>query len=86
MVVHTGRERTLTAPGPEALTPLQSEAACVPLDGPALADDDDRRNLAAARTLRAVRFLLPGICDTCLVNLPLDDDVEHPSRRAGCER
>ena len=85
-MVHTGSERALTAPGPEALTPLQPEAACVPLDGPVLPDDDDRRNLAAARTLRAARFLLPGICDTCLVNLPLNDYVEHPSRRAGCER
>ena len=56
VVVHTGRERwnaplgvrALTAPGPEALAPLQPEAACVLLDGPALADDDVRRNLAAA--------------------------------------
>ena len=56
VVVHTGRERwnaplgvrALTAPGPEALAPLQPEAACVLLDGPALADDDAGRNLAAA--------------------------------------
>ena len=56
VVVHTGRERwraplgvrALTAPGPEALAPLQPDAACVLLDGPALADDDVRRNLAAA--------------------------------------
>ena len=56
VVVHTGRERwnaplsvrALTAPEPEALAPLQPEAACVLLDGPALADDDVRRNLAAA--------------------------------------
>ena len=56
VVVHTGRERwnaplgvrALTAPGPEALAPLQPEAACVLLDGPALSDEDVRRNLAAA--------------------------------------
>ena len=56
VVVHTGSERwraplsvrALTAPGPQALAPLQPEAACVLLDGPALADDDVRRNLAAA--------------------------------------
>ena len=56
VVVHTGRERwraplsvrALTAPGPEALAPLQPEAACVLLDGPALPDEDIRRNLAAA--------------------------------------
>ena len=56
VVVYTGRERwraplnvrALTAPGPEALAPLQPEAACVLLDGPALPDDDIRRNLAAA--------------------------------------
>ena len=56
VVVHTGRERwraplgvrALTAPGPEALAPLQPDAAYVLLDGPALADDDVRRNLAAA--------------------------------------
>ena len=56
VVVYTGRERwraplsvrALTAPGPEALAPLQPDAACVLLDGPALADDDVRRNLAAA--------------------------------------
>ena len=56
VVVHTGRERwraplgvrALTAPGPEALAPLQPEAACVLLDGPALPEDDVRRNLAAA--------------------------------------
>ena len=40
--------RALTAPGPEALAPLQPDAAYVLLDGPALADDDVRRNLAAA--------------------------------------
>ena len=56
VVVHTGRERwraplgvrALTAPGPEALAPLQPDAAYVLLDGPALADEDVRRNLAAA--------------------------------------
>ena len=56
VVVHTGRERwnapldvqALTAPGPETVTPLQPDAACVLLDGPALSDDDVRRNLAAA--------------------------------------
>ena len=56
VVVYTGREhwnaplgvRALTAPGPEALAPLQPEAACVLLDGPALSDEDVRRNLAAA--------------------------------------
>ena len=56
VVVHTGRERwsaplsvrALTAPGPEAVTPLQPEARYVLLDGPALPDDDARRNLAAA--------------------------------------
>ena len=56
VVVHTGRERwsaplsvqALTAPGPEAITPLQPDAACVLLDGPALPDDDACRNLAAA--------------------------------------
>ena len=56
VVVYTGRERwnaplgvrALTAPGPEALAPLQPEAACVLLDGPALPDEDVRRNLAAA--------------------------------------
>ena len=56
VVVHTGRERwnaplsvrALTAPGPEAIASLQPDAACVLLDGPALADDDVRRNLAAA--------------------------------------
>ena len=56
VVVHTGRERwraplsvrALTASGPEALAPLQPEAACVLLDGPALPDEDVRRNLAAA--------------------------------------
>ena len=56
VVVYTGRERwraplsvrALTAPGPEALAPLQPEAACVLLDGPALPEDDVRRNLAAA--------------------------------------
>ena len=56
VVVHTGRERwnaplsvrALTAPGPEALAPLQPDAACVLLDGPALPDEDVRRNLAAA--------------------------------------
>ena len=56
VVVHTGRERwsaplsvrALTAPGPEAITPLQPEARYVLLDGPALPDDDTRRNLAAA--------------------------------------
>ena len=56
VVVHTGRERwraplsvrALTAPGPEGLAPLQPEAAFVLLDGPALADEDVRRNLAAA--------------------------------------
>ena len=56
VVVHTGREqwraplgvRALTAPGPEALAPLQPDAAYVLLDGPALPDDDVRRNLAAA--------------------------------------
>ena len=43
VVVHTGRERwraplgvrALTAPGPEALAPLQPDAAYVLLDGPA---------------------------------------------------
>ena len=56
VVVYTGRERwnaplgvrALTAPGPEALASLQPDAACVLLDGPALPDDDVRRNLAAA--------------------------------------
>ena len=48
VVVHTGRERALTAPRPEALSPLQPDAAYVPLDGPALPDDDDRRSLTAA--------------------------------------
>ena len=56
VVVHAGRERwnaplgvrALTAPGPEALAPLQPEAACVLLDDPALPDEDVRRNLAAA--------------------------------------
>ena len=56
VVVYTGRERwnaplgvrALTAPGPEALAPLQPDAACVLLDGPALPDEDVRRNLAAA--------------------------------------
>ena len=56
VVVHTGRERwraplsvrALTAPGPQALAPLQPEAAFVLLDGPALPDEDVRRNLAAA--------------------------------------
>ena len=56
VVVYTGRERwraplgvrALTAPGPEALASLQPEAACVLLDGPALPDEDVRRNLAAA--------------------------------------
>ena len=56
VVVHTGREhwnaplsvRALTAPGPEALAPLQPDATCVLLDGPALPDEDVRRNLAAA--------------------------------------
>ncbi len=56
VVVHTGRERwraplgvrALTAPGPEALASLQPDATCVLLDGPALPDDDIRRNLAAA--------------------------------------
>ena len=56
VVVYTGRERwraplsvrALTAPGPEGLAFLQPEAACVLLDGPALPEDDVRRNLAAA--------------------------------------
>ena len=56
VVVYTGRERwnaplgvrALTAPGPEALAPLQPDAACVLLDGPALPDEDVRGNLAAA--------------------------------------
>ena len=56
VVVYTGRERwnaplgvrALTAPGPEALASLQPEATCVLLDGPALPDEDVRRNLAAA--------------------------------------
>ena len=56
VVVYTGREhwnaplgvRALTAPGPEALAPLQPDAAFVLLDGPALPDEDVRRNLAAA--------------------------------------
>ena len=56
VVVYTGRERwraplsvrALTAPGPEALASLQPDATCVLLDGPALPDDDIRRNLAAA--------------------------------------
>ena len=56
VVVYTGRERwnaplsvrALTAPGPEALASLQPDAACVLLDGPALPDEDIRRNLAAA--------------------------------------
>ena len=56
VVVHTGRERwnaplgvrALTAPGPEALAPLQPDAAFVLLDGPALPDEDVRSNLAAA--------------------------------------
>ena len=56
VVVHTGRERwsaplgarALTAPGPEALAPLQPDAACVLLDGPTLPNDDARRSPAAA--------------------------------------
>ena len=56
VVVHTGRERwnaplgvrALTAPGPQALAPLQPDAAFVLLDGPALPDEDVRSNLAAA--------------------------------------
>ena len=40
--------RELTALGPEAIASLQPDAVRVLLDGPALPDDDARRNPAAA--------------------------------------
>ena len=40
--------RALAAPGPEAIASLQPDAVRVLLDGPALPDDDARRNPAAA--------------------------------------
>ena len=81
VVVHTRRERwsaplgvrTLTAPGPEALAPLQPEAACVLLDGPTLPDDDARRNPAAA--LIAVQ--------SCAEASPMPERMAGLLRRSG---